>query len=218
MKNKSSILLLAVLGFSAYASAGMNNTYVAVKGGFSGIAEKNQEIEKTKLVVDYKKTFNVGGTVGQKIDMFRGELEFNFMRAKVDKATFTPRIGGAVSDSSNTKTGRVMTVMLNGIYDIEVDPNITPYVGAGIGWLHFKSDFNNKLNNVAQTTSQPSSAFGFQFLAGAQYHINNIMSVFLEYKFLASTKVTISKFQNREYKHIFMSPYNINLGFKFVIA
>ncbi len=217
MKNRSRILVLAMLGFSAFASAGMDNTYVTVKVGFSGINSQDQNQTGTKIDLEYDKSFNIGGSVGQKLDMFRTELEFNYLRAKVAEAKFTQK-NKTLSDKSNNKEGSMINVMLNGIYDVEIDPNITPYLGIGIGWAHFKSNFNNKINNTAQTTNESTNAFGFQFLAGAQYHMNNVMSIFLEYKFLGATEVTLTKFGNKDYKHVFISPYNINIGFKFIVA
>lgn len=111
-----------------------------------------------------------------------------------------------------TTTGtNVVSLMLNGYYDVKPIGPWTPFVGVGIGpaWVSSKNAVGNgsfttnsgspndgtfNLQSTSQTLS--SAAFAYQAKAGMQYFVNKNVHLFLMYRMFATGTMTVksSKF------------------------
>ena len=73
--------------------------------------------------------------------------------------------------------------MLNGYYDIDLESNFTPYVGAGLGYT------NMKINEKAgDTFSDRKSVFAWQLIGGVSYKCSDMVDVFGEYRYCSDEK------------------------------
>lgn len=102
----------------------------------------------------------------------RVELELNYRRANYKRAT-----AGALTDADSDGSFRQTAIFANLYYDFQqiesgVFKGITPYVGAGLGWAHFKwSDVEtyNAVERVGHDSSDNSAAA--QLMVGFAYEL-----------------------------------------------
>jgi outer membrane protein OmpA-like peptidoglycan-associated protein len=95
---------------------------------------------------------------------------------------------------SNGPTGNVKGneniygVMVNALYDFDVAPWVSPYVGVGVGyqWVQYKS-FGIAFNgNFGNQNSQTEGSFAFQAILGAAFPIPDVpgLAITAEFRFL----------------------------------
>lgn len=99
----------------------------------------------------------------------RAEVALAYEKNDMDKLT----ISGFGSTSANEDV-ELITVMANGYYDINTDTPLTPYVLAGLGWLHV---------DVGGDTGDHIAG---QFGAGVGYEVTEGVVLDLKYKYLMS--------------------------------
>lgn len=126
--------------------------------------------------------WGVGASLGYKpggtdsfFDMTRFELEYGYRESDLDT------LGGA----STADDLSVHSVMFNALYDIATGTQLTPYLGAGIGWS------NVELNIPSIAVSDTDSVFSYQFLAGVSYEPESIPNTAfsLGYRYFATSDV-----------------------------
>ncbi len=92
-------------------------------------------------------------------------------------------------------------INVNAHYNLEMEGAVKPYVGAGIGFNSFGFDWTIPVVNIAPgfsvggTTSQSFTRIGINLLAGANYKMNDQMSLFIEPRY-----VLASDFNNLQIK------------------
>ncbi len=123
---------------------------------------------------------------------FRGEIELSHRQNDV-----TASSGFGVTGAANTR-GRLRTYgfMLNGFYDFDLGPGswITPYVGAGVGYMNVTANDIQRgvvagaATSVTQFT-QGEWTFGYQAIIGAAFPLPAVspnLSLTAEYRYMAT--------------------------------
>lgn len=166
---------------------------------------------------------SIGGQLGYRCDQFRVEIEGLFNSDPYSKLTigdnlvikrYDTAIGGIpVHLKGNTQ---IYTGILNGYYDfyqMDSEMNFVPYVGLGVGYAYTSNQF--KLYNFGEpvfyTDKTNSSALG-QAIVGAQYFVDDTVSVGLDYRFIALSNLGI---QNSSTNHFFLNTLNLSFNFAF---
>src|SRR5205814_252213 len=90
--------------------------------------------------------------------------------------------GATTSSSLNVKANAAASsYMVNGIYDFNpLNWPVTPHVGVGLGAATVR------VNNIGNDT-----AFAYQAIAGADYHISPNLTVGLDYRFLGTDQLNL---------------------------
>ncbi len=144
-----------------------NGPYVGIAGGASIFHDGDITITDVgSATASYDTGYALAASVGYKFNPVRFEFEFGYKKADMGD------IGGfSVSDVSV----RVMSYMVNVLYDINTNSPFTPYVGVGLGLL------NGELK--VQGEKEDSNEFGYQLIAGVAYNFNKNIALDLSYRF-----------------------------------
>lgn len=166
MKSMKYVAGAAVLALATSAFAGgpdvqpapisQNGFYFGVLGGVSIISGTGSKTFDTG--------FNAGANLGYRYDHFRFEGAFTYINH------------GIAATSANIY---MTTVMGNVLYELPFSFSdlVTPYIGAGLGWLHAGS-------NVAIGTA---NEFAYQGIAGLDFAVTDNVSFGINYRILGWT-------------------------------
>lgn len=172
MKLRLFLAGLMIVSFTSTAMAA-SGPYVSASGGLSVFHDNDAEIAgvASNASVSYKTGYGFNAAAGYRMNDFRLEAEFGYKKADLKNITH-PLITGTFINSDQT----VMSYMLNGYYDINLDvPSFTPFVGAGLGLLNGEVNLNG--------IKRDDNVLGFQFTAGGSYNINKNVSLDLYYRY-----------------------------------
>ena len=179
----------ALVGTSALADGMGGSTYV----GISGVAAMVNDIEGShrragsgvlnKREAEMDPSYGVLVRAGKKFDMFRAELELGYRDFQVDDITST---AGSVSNPSGDATA--YSLMVNGIYDIETDGAVTPYVMVGVGAMNIDGDIRYTTDDGGETEkhSADGTTVAGQIGLGVSYEISSNVDLVAGYSFLAA--------------------------------
>lgn len=117
-------------------------------------------------------------------DYLRGELNLAFVSQDKYRQDF-----GAFEVSAKNS---VWSGMVNGYYDLATISGFTPYVGAGIGLLHSRSEV--AIDNVT-VASDRQYELAYSLGAGVNYQLSKNLSMDVGYQYLASPGI---KYDNAE--------------------
>lgn len=138
--------------------------------------------------IQTKTGYNVTGAIGYKYDDFRVEGAVGYLRNKVDKAD---RAGTPLT----TPTGRntATTFMVNGYYDVNIDstPQVTPYLGLGVGVARIKSNVRASAD-TRDFLDGSSNRFAYQGIVGLNYHFADNMAVGVDYRYITTSKKKVN--------------------------
>jgi len=159
----------------------------------------------------YDNGFALSGAFGYKYDNgFRSEIELAWSKNDVDTHTAITVGGGGIGtqDAGLLITGSenlgVLTrdliaagegksknfaFMGNVYYDLDLDSTITPYVGAGIGYVSNKIVYAPSGVGIANDSD---GSFAWQLIAGADFKISETMSIFADYKYRVADRSSIN--------------------------
>jgi len=117
--------------------------------------------------------WNVGGQIGYQYDQIRGELAFNYYDN--DTIFASSSIGS-------------YTLMINAYYDFLPYNRVQPFLGVGIGWIHF--DFPNWSSEGVPVITDPfnQDQIAGQVIGGVAYNINPNLSTNLNLRLLKNTE------------------------------
>ena len=155
--------------------------------------------------------YKFGGVLGYHLEgNLRLEGEVFLARAEVSKLTHTSIIANGQSvpippvDIPVSGSAQQLGAMLNVWYDIETGGNLTPYVGAGLGFIRIdQSDVTYNTNSLVETLAgqhlmgqslppgfvpkpdATDSAFAYQFGAGIGYALTETITLNIGYRLQA---------------------------------
>jgi opacity protein-like surface antigen len=144
--------------------------------------------------------FNAGARGGYEWGPWRFEEEFSYRNVAL--SAFHPIIGGRAGVGSFNDYGHSIAVMNNVIYDFNFGWPITPHIGAGIGAVNVSENVTfyggvPRRSIISTTgfgsTSGSAWAFGYQAIVGARYEINPVISVDVDYRYLATAGFTLTR-------------------------
>jgi len=120
-------------------------------------------------------TVSVGYAYGNGL---RAELEAGFRRNDVD------RVGGTGA-SGGSGAFRSYGAMLNVLFDIATGTQVTPYVGAGIGWAFLEAQDVRSLNG-GRVMDGTDNRFAYQGILGLSYGLSTDVKLTLDYRYFAT--------------------------------
>ena len=163
--------------------------YIGAAGGGSFL----NDISPNGGGADQKSEFDPGyvglGTVGWGFgNGFRAELEGGYRRNDLRSVrNSTDPNGGALG---------TMSVMLNGLYDIDpamfgVDSyGFMPHVGVGVGWA--RPRFDNAQSFTGNTVSGKDDVLAYQGIAGVSYAVAPQIKLDLDYRYFGTENATFN--------------------------
>lgn len=159
--------------------------YVGAEGGWTGLPDQDITVPglfSTKL--RFNSGFNAGARLGYEWGPWRLEEEYSYRQNTVPGSfsLFGIPISGI---SGNRHTHSIMT---NVLYDFTLGWTITPHLGVGIGAVNISDGV--KLPGIGQFINDSSWQFGYQGIAGIRYNLNPMLTLDLDYRYLATTEPT----------------------------
>jgi OmpA-OmpF porin, OOP family len=113
----------------------------------------------------------------------RAELEFGYRRSGADSLT-----GGTGSEDADGNA-RILTGMLNVLYDFDIGGGFMPYVGAGFGRAQVRlsgiRDPNGANGVIDREYSGTDSLWAYQLIAGLAYSVTPSVALTADYRYLA---------------------------------
>ena len=155
--------LLAAIHATPSKAEQAGDAYVGVRT--EAVFDGNSEIEGfgSKGTLEYDTAAGIGGTLGYYImDQFHVEADISWRRRDIDRVS----IRGITFNSGETTS---LDTMFNAIYDINTGTQVTPYLGAGIGFSYLTDD--------------DEAAFAYQGLAGVSYPISENSTLYGGYRY-----------------------------------
>ncbi|PHS79458.1 MAG: hypothetical protein COB59_01850 [Rhodospirillaceae bacterium] len=102
------------------------------------------------------------------------------------RATDLKSVAGNIASGEALAT----SLMINVIYDVDVDLPVTPYVGIGLGVAQVKMDGASPFGGVSINDSAVVGAF--QAIVGARYALTDQVDVFGDYRYFKTADVDLS--------------------------
>lgn len=162
MKKTALALVLGALTFSTAASA---NWYVEGNLGYSKLKTSGLAVEEFN-----DSTFSPSLAVGYKINDWRFAVDYTYY-GKADQGYKVNYSGGSVAGDAELK---VYGFGLAAYYDINLNSNIKPYVGARIATNYVKLDETNvettAVSTERESISESSTKVGYGAVVGATYN------------------------------------------------
>lgn len=182
-----------------------NGFYGAVDGGLTlleSIKSKPSSIlGEGKL--EHNAGFNFGGAIGYKLDNYRLEGEFRYLRNKVKD---TGKDGVPSLHTNN------FAYLANAYYDFDQlsFENFRPYAGVGIGYARVTQSLRERGPEGSGKVAIQYDTFAYQVSPGIAYDINSNLSTSIAYKYLGTTKLNsdLSSYQS----------HSVNLGITYRVG
>lgn len=178
MKISKLLLTASVFILPLTANAAGSGAYLALTGEYIAAANAEGDVNASgvgsaPVSADFKNGLGILGAVGYNVTpSVRAELELGYRELKGETESITIGATTYTVDASDTKV-KAFTTMGNVYYDFTNSTNLTPYIGAGIGWAHEQEDGAN--------------ALGYQGMVGVNYKLSENSSVFTGYRYLGTT-------------------------------
>jgi len=203
-----------LLSTAAAAQAGEDAWYVSGAGGVSLFNDADNTSGGTTITTNYDPGFAFVAAGGRQFDFgLRLEGEIGYRQASVDTINLGAG-GGALNASGNMSA---LSFMVNGLYDFnnigyDLGPKFKPYVGAGVGFANVSANNIQALNTTIIDDSQ--IVFAYQAIGGISYEVMPKTTMFLEYRYFATTNPSFSGVGGGTVKSEFQSN-NIMIGARY---
>lgn len=124
--------------------------------------------------------FVVGGAIGTRLfEGFRGEIALDYREADADKAAL---VSPAVTTDGETK---LLSLMFNSYYDLDLGLPVAPYIGAGIGWGRFTVDLHRKTAGEFDV-DDTDDVFVYNAMVGLIAPVSQAASFALGYRYVGA--------------------------------
>jgi OmpA-OmpF porin, OOP family len=168
-----------VFSLGLWVSEARAQYYLGGQAGWTGLPYQTDTIDALAAIpVRFNAGYNLGARGGYRLGSWRFEEEYSYRHNNVAEY-------GEASIGVNGAR-RTQSILTNLIYDVDVGWPVTPHIGVGIGAM-----------NVSDRLSVPATAvflsdsgwqFGYQAIAGMRYDLNALLSLDLDYRYLATTE------------------------------
>jgi OmpA-OmpF porin, OOP family len=182
-------------------------------GGISLFNDADSSAAGTTITGSYDPGFAFVAGGGRQFDFgLRVEGEVGYRQASVDSV----KLGGVGSANASGNTS-ALSFMINGLYDFnnigyDLGPKFKPYVGAGIGFANVSANNIKVLNTTILDDSDV--VFTYQAIGGISYEVMPKTTMFLEYRYFATTDPKLSAPGGGSVKSEFQSN-NIMIGARY---
>ncbi len=182
-------------GYESACAGCVPTVYYSVFGGFASANDFSSAAPSSGSAASYSfdDAFAIGAAVGQiQGRQLRTELEFAYRDHDVDQVTLLSPMGNTVFNGSGEL--RVYSGMTNVYWEFVNSPMpaLHPYVGGGVGFAFFESNFAVQGNSIVSPEYQTDSAFAYQAMAGLNWCTAPNMSMFVEYRYFATDGVRVA--------------------------
>lgn len=196
------------------AQAGEDAWYVTGAGGVSLFNDADSTSGGATITGSYDPGFAFVAGGGRQFDFgLRVEGEVGYRQASVDNIKLGAG-GGTLQAEGNVSA---LSFMVNGLYDFnnigyDLGPKFKPYVGAGVGFANVSANNVKALNTTILDDSDV--VFAYQAIGGISYLVGPKTTMFLEYRYFATTDPSLSGAGGGTVKSEFQSN-NIMIGARY---
>jgi opacity protein-like surface antigen len=155
--------------------------YIGAQAGWTGLPYQTDTIDGLSPVpVQFNAGYNIGGRGGYQLAPWRFEEEYSYRRNNVAE----------YNDSTNGVSGNRHThsIMTNVLYDFATGWPIMPHIGVGIGAMNVFDGL--KVPSRGLVFNDSSWQFAYQAIGGLRYDINPVLTLDIDYRYLATTEST----------------------------
>ena len=162
------------------ASAAEGRPYVGVAAGVAILEDSTLSDRTGSVSVTYNPGFVLNGTAGYEFkNGLRVEGEFNYRRAEMDRVS-VGNIGAAISS-----TAWSIGMMANGYYDFRNSSVVTPYLGAGIGFVNVNVG-DGSINGIRVWSKADDTVFAYQVAVGAALDMTRQAALDIGYRYFGT--------------------------------
>jgi OOP family OmpA-OmpF porin len=158
--------------------------YAGIAGGGSFLNDISPNGAGTDVKSQYQNGYVGLGTIGWNFgDGLRAEIEGGYRRSDVEGVRDAP-------PGSRTGALGLTTVMVNGLYDFDLDrfgvpaAGIVPHLGVGVGWAQPRFDHAGPYDG--NLLSGKDELLAYQGIAGADYAVAPHIKLSLDYHYLGT--------------------------------
>ena len=207
MRKLAVAMALASTALATPALARDNSWYVGVEGGAMIVEDIKFNITPVTgatgtASVDHNYGYDVDGTIGYDLGMFRLEAEVGYKAATLDAYTSnitTPgRSPGPGNPAINFPAGNygiaagrttALSFMVNGLVDFGDDDGLQGFVGGGVGVSRVKT--REQINSLSNFLDDSDTVFSYQGLAGVRAPITSHIDATLKYRFFTADRIKL---------------------------
>lgn len=136
-------------------------------------------------------SYNLGAALGGQLGHgLRGELAVNYRRTRMERMAIQP--GPTRATHAHVA---LLSVMGNGYFDLDLrdqGTDITPWVGAGIGWgMPFVNGENNNAPQVLEI-DDTDSVLVYNVMAGVFFPLSESAGLNVGYRYVATEEIVLS--------------------------
>ena len=174
----STLALVLLCPWSALAQDGF---YAELAPGVSFVGDTDLSGGGLSATAELDPGFVIGGAIGYELsDSLRTELNVSYREQDFDKLD-----GGGLGSLDGVGDIGTTTIMANGIYDIEVDFPITPYIGAGIGLAVVEVDSDE--SGCAVCIDDSDVQFAWNLMVGGSTSVTESITLSAGYRYTGVT-------------------------------
>jgi opacity protein-like surface antigen len=153
--------------------------YLGGQAGWTGQPYQTDTIDGMAAIpVGFNGGYNLGVRGGRRLGPWRFEEEYSYRHNNVaEYGEVSMEVNGARHSQS---------ILTNVIYDFDVGWPITPHFGVGIGAMEVSDRLSVPTPRVFLSDS--GWQFGYQAIAGLRYDFSALLSLDLDYRYLATTE------------------------------
>lgn len=163
------------------------------------------------LDIEYDADLALDLAVGYRVGPTRLEGEIGYQKNDFDDVLVSVAgLGSASLKSAGVPFSgdvKATSFLLNGYYDFQNASAFTPYLTAGLGVAGIKANFT--LPSAGYAGSDSDTVFAYQFGAGFEYAINQMVSLDARYRYFATSDPSFDTLEGEFASH------NLMLGARF---
>ena len=150
------------------------------------------------LSIDHEYGYDIDGVVGYDFGAFRGEFEVAWKDANIDVATINaPSDLGFPNQPARPYEGadgntRVLSFMVNALFDFGGDDGFGAYAGGGVGIARVEASQYDLFKGFGPTIADDSdTGFAWQLIAGVRANLSEYVDLDLKYRYFNGTSFDI---------------------------
>lgn len=188
--------------FSTSAFSGDEAWYAGGNIGLAMLSDSDITEEGVSIEVEFDAGFNLAGVLGYDFGEMRLEGEIGWQKNDFDKAS-AMGIGIALTGDMS-----VLSLLINGYYDLDTGTAFSPFISAGIGFA--KVDANDLgMAGDPETFDDDDTVIAGQIGVGVSYAATETVAIDAKYRFLMTSDPEFDDVEAEAKSH------NIILGVRF---
>jgi opacity protein-like surface antigen len=190
MKAKATIFTCLALLLSPAAVIAGDGPYLSVHVGPSWLSDADLDGSdpgiRLRSEVEFDTGIRLGGALGYDFGEFRVEGQFGYHSHELEEVTDIQVNGVPQGDLDADGDLDAFILLANGLYDIDTGTQLTPYLGAGIGFAFLEVD-DLSISGIL-VGDEDDTVFAYQLSGGVAYEITEQIDADLSYRFTATSE------------------------------